>query len=69
MPKPQSPAQFRFLQAVAHGTHIPGVKLTPGQAQAGLSEASHAERSKLAKGITPHKKKRKKTSRERAFGG
>jgi hypothetical protein len=49
MPKPTSARQYRFLQAVAHGTATKPTSLTPGQAKAGLAEASHAERSKFAR--------------------
>lgn len=64
MPKPTSARQFRFLEAVAHGTSTKQTSLTPEQARAGLSEVSHEQRSKFAKqGKHVIRLKRKKKGR------
>lgn len=49
MPKITSPRQFRFVEAVAHGTATKPTSLTAEQAQQGLAELGHAGRSKFAK--------------------
>lgn len=63
MPKITSAKQYRFVQAVAHGASTKDTSLTPEQAQAGLAELSHAQRSTFAK-----KRKRKGTIRLKRKG-